>query len=292
MMPYKIKNIKNYLSLVKFSHTIFAMPFALLGYFTAIYMNGYSFDLKILLLVTGCMVTARNAAMAFNRIADRDIDKRNPRTCQREIPGKIISLRQASIFTLINVIIFISLTWFINSLCFYLSPVALLVILGYSFTKRFTFLSHVILGIGLSLAPLGAYLAVTGKFDFIPFFYSCAVLFWVSGFDIIYSLQDIQFDKSNKLYSIPVFVGIEKAMIVSGLFHVISALFILFAAFYQNFGFISWFGTAIFLFLLLYQHLIIKSNNLSRLNMAFSTTNGVASLIFAAFVITDMILNH
>jgi len=282
--------VNNYFALVKFSHTIFAMPFALLGYFTALFINNKSFDVKLLLLVVLCMVLARNAAMAFNRFIDREIDQNNPRTSSREIPSKKIKPLHAGLFVLINALGFVATTWFINDLCFYLSPVALLVILGYSYTKRFTFLSHVVLGLGLSLAPLGAYLAVTGSFDFIPVFYSLAVLFWVSGFDIIYALQDLKFDKDNSLHSIPAFLGAEKAMLISGLFHVISALFILFAAFYQKFGPISWIGTAIFLFLLLYQHLIIKSDNLSRVNVAFFTTNGVASLIFAGLVIVEMII--
>lgn len=283
--------VNNYFSLVKFSHTIFAMPFALLGYFTALFMNDKAFDIKLLGLVVICMVLARNAAMAFNRLIDSNIDKENPRTSNREIPAKKIKPSHAGVFVLVNALGFIGATWFINDLCFYLSPVALLVILGYSYTKRFTFLSHVVLGLGLSLAPLGAYLAVTGSFAFIPVFYSLAVLFWVSGFDIIYALQDLKFDKEKKLHSIPAFLGAEKAMLISGLFHLISALFILFAAFYQKFGTISWIGTAIFLFLLLYQHLIVKSDNLSRVNVAFFTTNGVASLIFAGFVIVDMIIH-
>ncbi|RME06912.1 MAG: 4-hydroxybenzoate octaprenyltransferase, partial [Bacteroidetes bacterium] len=188
--------MKKYLSLVKFAHTVFAMPFALLGYFLAVQLPDRHFDWKLLLLVVLCMVFARNAAMAFNRYLDRNIDKANPRTATREIPAGVISPQSALWFVILNAAGFIATTWFINSLCFLLSPVALLVILGYSFTKRFSALCHLVLGMGLALAPVGAYIAVTGSFATLPVLYGFAVLFWVSGFDIIYALQDDEFDRS------------------------------------------------------------------------------------------------
>ena len=195
--------MKKYLSLIKFSHTIFAMPFALIGFFLA--SQQYNFEWITLLYVVLCMVFARSAAMAFNRYIDRDIDIANERTAQiREIPNRTITAKNALLFVVINAMLFVLTTYFINSLCFALSPIALLTILGYSYTKRFTVLCHLVLGLGLSLAPIGAYLAVSGVFDIIPILFSCVVLFWVSGFDIIYSLQDDDFDKTQKLHSIPV----------------------------------------------------------------------------------------
>ncbi len=182
--------IKNYLSLVKFSHTVFAMPFALTGYFTAVYSHGYGFDLQKLLLIVLCMVFARNAAMGFNRYIDREIDLKNPRTSSREIPGKIITPKNALLFVVVNSILFITTTAFINMLCFALSPLALAVVLGYSYTKRYTWLCHLVLGLGLALAPVGAYLAVSAQFHYVAIIYSLIVLFWVAGFDIIYALND------------------------------------------------------------------------------------------------------
>lgn len=234
------------------------------------------------------MVFARNAAMAFNRYIDRDIDKINPRTAIREIPSGALKASYVLIFAIINAGLFITTTWFINELCFYLSPIALLVILGYSFTKRYTYLSHLILGLGLSFAPIGAYLAVTGKFDWLPLFFSFAVLFWVSGFDIIYALQDEDFDKSQNLRSIPVAIGQKNALMLSNMFHSITALFILYAGFYADFGLWYWIGSGIFIALLFYQHTLVKVNDLSKVNLAFFTTNGIASVIFASFVFLDL----
>jgi 4-hydroxybenzoate polyprenyltransferase len=164
-------------------------------------------------------------------------------------------------------------------------------VLGYSYTKRFTPLCHLILGLGLSLAPIGAYLAVTGQFDLLPILFSLAVLFWVSGFDIIYALQDEEFDKTNKLYSIPAWLGKAKALRVSELLHVFSAACILFAGWLGNFGWLYWIGAAIFIGMLVYQHSIVKPNDLKRVNIAFMTANGIASVVFAIFVIADLFIN-
>ncbi len=207
--------IKNYFSLVKFSHTVFAMPFALIGYSLAVSEPEYNFSLKLLLLIILCMVFARNAAMGFNRLADRKFDALNPRTKNREIPSGIIGSRAAALFVILNAVLFIITTSFINRLTLYLSPVALLIILGYSLTKRFTFLCHFILGLGLSLAPIGAYISLTGRFSIVPLIYSFIVLTWVSGFDIIYALQDDEFDKSNNLHSVPSVAGIKNAILIS-----------------------------------------------------------------------------
>ena len=286
----KTPKVKSYLSLVVFSHTIFAMPFAIIGFLLAVKFEQAEFSWKLFALVIGCMVFARSAAMGFNRFIDRKFDAKNPRTAVREVPAGIISPNAALAFVLVNCALFIGCTFFINPICFYLSPVALLVVLGYSYTKRFTALCHVILGIGLSLAPIGAWLAVTGKFAWLPLLYSFAVIFWVSGFDMIYALQDEGFDRENKLKSMPAWLGTKGALRLSEIFHVISAFFIWFAGWFAEFGIIYWIGAGIYTALLVYQHSIVKPNDLSRVNRAFGTTNGIASVIFASFVIAELFL--
>lgn len=288
--------MKKYLSLVKFSHTIFAMPFALIGLFWGFHVTNLSGEAldkpfwQTILLVTLCMITARNAAMGFNRYIDRDIDAKNARTVQREIPSGIITPQNALYFILINAALFVTITWFINPLCFYLSPVALLVVLGYSLTKRFTALCHFILGLGLSLAPVGAFLAITGRFDWEPIILGIGVLTWVSGFDIIYALQDEAFDKENDLSSIPAWLGKHRALAVSTALHVgTAAMIILFGWMIQE-GWLYWLGAGCFICLLIYQHLLVKPNDLSKVNLAFFTTNGIASVLFAGFVISSLFL--
>ena len=281
--------MKKYLSLIKFSHTIFAMPFALIGFFLA--SQEYNFEWITLLYVMFCMVFARSAAMAFNRYIDRDIDIANERTAQiREIPNGTITAKNALLFVVINAILFVLTTYFINSLCFALSPIALLTILGYSYTKRFTVLCHLVLGLGLSLAPIGAYLAVSGIFDIIPILFSFVVLFWVSGFDIIYSLQDEEFDKTQKLHSIPVLLGKKNALNLAKFLHFVSILLLSQIGNYPEFGTFYWIGFSIFSALLIYQHTLVKHNDLSKVNLAFFTTNGIASIIFGTFVIAEILL--
>ena len=280
--------MRKYLSLIKFSHTIFAMPFALIGFFLATKSN--EFEWITLLYVVFCMIFARSAAMAFNRYIDRDIDAANSRTAQvREIPNGSIKANSALIFVIINSLLFVTTTYLINSLCFLLSPIALLVILGYSYTKRFTALCHLILGLGLALAPIGAYLAVSGKFDVIPLLFSAAVLFWVSGFDIIYSLQDQEFDKEQKLHSIPVLIGTKNALNLSNLLHFLTFSALSIAGSLGDFSLYYWIGFWIFTALLIYQHILVKHNDLSKINLAFFTTNGIASIIFGVFVIVDLL---
>jgi 4-hydroxybenzoate polyprenyltransferase len=242
-------------------------------------------------LVFLCMVFARSAAMAFNRYLDRQFDSKNPRTAAREIPSGIITPKNALLFTILSSLLFVICTFFINRLCFYLSPVALLVVLGYSYTKRFTPLCHLILGLGLSLAPIGAYLAVNGQFALLPMLFSFAVIFWVSGFDIIYALQDEEFDKSQQLYSMPVWLGKAKALRVSEFLHLLSATAILTAGWYGNFGWLYFIGSAIFIVMLGYQHSVIKPNDLRKVNLAFMKANGIASVVFAIFVIADLFIN-
>lgn len=277
------------------------MPFALIGFFLGWYSPFFASQgsndafffysgspyIKFILVIL-CMVTARSAAMAFNRYLDKSFDAKNPRTAIREIPAGIISANSALIFVIVNCIVFIISTWFINKICFFLSPVALFVILFYSYTKRFTALCHLVLGLGLSLAPIGAYLAVTGRFDVLPVLFSFAVLFWVSGFDIIYALQDVDFDLSQNLYSIPSVLGKAKALRVSELLHVLSAGLVISAGFIGSFGLLYWAGVIVFVGMLIYQHSIVKPNDLKRVNLAFMTANGIASIVFACFVLADI----
>jgi 4-hydroxybenzoate polyprenyltransferase len=336
-----MKKVRSYLSLIKFSHTIFAMPFALIGFFIALtgmdyttavvpgwHTEVYQWNLnktigwgpdrlgspqfsddsllgkifagehnntglvaQYFILVVLCMVFARSAAMAFNRYLDRKFDAKNPRTAIREIPAGTLKAGAVLWFTIANCLLFIACCFFINRLCFYLSPVALAVVLGYSYTKRFTPLCHLILGLGLSLAPIGAYLAVTGSFALLPVLFSLTVLFWVSGFDIIYALQDEDFDKSQQLYSIPAWLGKAKALRVSELLHLLSAAAVILAGMYGRFGWLYWAGTAVFMGMLVYQHSIVGPNDLKRVNLAFMTANGIASVVFAIFVISDLFMN-
>ncbi|MBK6398551.1 MAG: UbiA family prenyltransferase [Bacteroidetes bacterium] len=281
--------MNNYLSLVKFSHTVFAMPFALIGFTIAITRPESHFELLLLFKVILCMIFARTAAMAFNRYIDRNIDAQNSRTAVREIPKGVVSPVAALTLVILSSVAFIITTYTINQICFYLSPVALIVVLGYSLTKRFTWLCHLILGIGLSLAPIGAYLAVTGKFDWLPLLFSFTVITWVSGFDIIYALQDEEFDRNLQLNSMPVAFGKKGALNISILLHLLSVAFVFVAGLYLPFGIIYWIGFSVFAILITYQHIIVKPNDLSRVNLAFFTTNGIASIVFSAFVIADLL---
>lgn len=275
--------MKKYFSLVLFAHSVFALPFAIIGFFLAIETTEHEFDWYKLLLMLACMVLARNAAMAFNRYLDRDVDALNPRTATRDVPAGRVSPGQALTFTLTNSALFILATWFINPICFYLSPVALLVVLGYSYTKRFTPLCHLVLGLGLGLAPVGAYLVVTGVFHIVPIFYGIAVLCWVSGFDIIYALQDEDFDRQHNLRSIPVLLGTRGAIRLSEILHVISAIFVMLPLIYIDLGWPYYLGILSYVGLLIYQHRLFTPTDLSRVDRAFMTTNGVASVVFAVF---------
>ena len=279
--------MKNYLSLIKFSHTIFALPFAIIGFVLGMADQEGVFNIQKFLLMLACMVFARSAAMAFNRYIDRAFDEKNPRTKSREIPAGVISPNKALFYVIINSLLFILATYFINPICFYLSPIALLVVLGYSYTKRFTALCHFVLGLGLALAPIGAYLSVTATFSMLPIWYSLAVINWVSGFDIIYAMQDVEIDSELQLNSIPNALGKVHALQLSSLLHVLSFLFVLIPIFFFPFGIYYWIGLGIFAAMLIYQHSIVKPSDLSKVNIAFMTTNGIASVAFALFFLLD-----
>ena len=283
--------LKNYLSLIKFSHTIFALPFALIGFTLAVSKPEHAFTWDKLLFVLLCMIFARSAAMAFNRYIDKDVDTVNPRTAEiREIPNGTIKVGSALRFVIVNCILFMVASYLLNPLCFFLSPIALLVILGYSYTKRFTALCHLVLGLGLALSPIGAYLAVTAKFEALPLLFSGIVLFWVSGFDIIYALQDENFDKQFNLHSIPVLLGKNNALHFSRFMHIITTAIILFIGMnYFTTSTLFWIAASLFIGLLINQHRLVKPDDLSKVNLAFFTNNGIASVIFGVLIILELL---
>lgn len=281
-----------YLSLIKFSHTLFALPFALVGFVLGVLTNNVPWEWSLFVKMLLCMVFARSAAMAFNRWLDRKFDALNPRTATREIPAGVIRPQRALWFTILCCVGFVITTWTINNTVLFLSPVALAVILFYSYTKRFTALCHLVLGLGLSLAPIGAYLCVNPQFNWLPVFFSGMVLTWVSGFDIIYALQDMSFDRSQQLHSIPAKLGLKGALVASALLHVVTTSLVLLAGWYGDFNFAYWIGAGVFIILLTYQHLIVKPNDLSRVNIAFVNTNSAASIAFAVFTIIALFIQY
>jgi 4-hydroxybenzoate polyprenyltransferase len=287
--------MKSYFSLIKFAHTVFALPFAFLSFFLGMKMTDQPFNWNLILLILACMIFARSAAMAFNRYVDRKIDAQNIRTRVREIPSGIISPTSALWFVIAMSAGFIFTTYWINPIVFYLSPVALLVVLGYSYTKRFTWLCHFVLGLGLGLAPVGAYLAVTGHFSLLPVLYGLMVMLWVSGFDILYALQDEAFDREHQLYSVPAEFGQQKAKIIAITLHVLCAGLLLCITYYQaqllpTFGWLHWMGAFGFMGLLFWQHRLVKLYDLAKINQAFFETNGVASVLFGLSVIVDVLI--
>ncbi|MBQ6612110.1 MAG: UbiA family prenyltransferase [Alistipes sp.] len=283
--------ISDYLKLVKFSHTIFAMPFALLSFTYAWMTTEPEKPLWLLLLqVVGCMVFARNVAMGFNRWADREIDARNPRTANREIPAGVISARGAMWFIVINAILFITLAALINPLCGWLSPVALAIVMFYSYCKRFTSLAHIVLGISLGIAPVGAYMAVTGTSTWECWVLALIVITWCSGFDIIYALQDAEFDRENGLHSIPSHFSARTSLIISALLHVASIAFLVVFAMSQPQSWLLWVGCALFTLILASEHYIVTPKHQRNIGIAFGTFNALASLSLATFLILNLVI--
>lgn len=281
--------IAKYASLVKFSHTIFAMPFALIAYAYAIIYENYDFEWLLLVKILFCMVFARNAAMGFNRWADRDIDADNPRTASREIPSGQISPSAAMLFIIANAIGFLIMAGFINKLTLILAPVALFITLGYSYTKRFTAWSHIVLGTALAIAPLGAYIAVTGRLCVIPIILAGLVLSWVAGFDILYSLQDAEYDKSHGLHSIPARFGEKGATAISIAIHLITIYAVVIIG--QNFAWVMPYkiGGLLFIALLILQHIVFLPGKTSSIAKYFGLINGCSSIIYAIFTIWTLV---
>ena len=284
------KSISKYLSLVKFAHTIFAMPFALMAFAYALWSTDAEFSWWLLVQVVLCMVFARNVAMGFNRWADRDIDKENPRTAEREIPAGVISPRKAMIFVVVNAILFIATACTINTLTAILSPVALAVIMFYSYCKRFTALAHIVLGLSLAIAPAGAYIAVTGTLSWAVCLLSLLVLTWCGGFDIIYALQDAEFDRERGLHSIPSTFSVATSLYISIALHCASvAALVAFALFLPQ-SWVLWCGVALFTAILVAEHILVTPKKQRSIGIAFGTLNGLASLTLAAFVIANILI--
>ena len=258
----------------------------------AVYKGEGHFTFLSLAEMVLCMVFVRSAAMAFNRYADSDVDALNPRTENREIPSGVINRTQALGIVVLNAFLFILTTFFINRICFLLSPVALAVVLGYSLTKRFTALSHIFLGLALSLAPVGAYLAVAGHFDVLPMLTSALVICWSGGFDIVYSLQDAQFDRAHGLHSIPSLLGNTMALVVSRILHGICIVLLIEIGYAGEFSILYCIGAVLFSGLLIYQHTLVKPNDLRHINRAFFTSNSFASMLLALFTILDMLFHR
>ena len=278
------------MGLVKFWHTIFAMPFALMAFVFAVATTESDLDWWLLVKVVCCMVTARNVAMGFNRWADRKIDSQNPRTAMREIPQGKISPHAALIFVIVNAILFVVISATINSLTAILSPVALAVVIFYSYCKRFTSAAHLVLGLALGIAPSAAYIAVTGTLTLAPCLLSLLVITWCGGFDIIYALQDVDFDKKSGLHSIPVRFGVARAVYISIALHAVSILSLLLFALQCPQGWLLWIGVALFTLCIIFEHILVTPTKQRNIGIAFGTLNGIASTTLALFVIAQIVL--
>jgi 4-hydroxybenzoate polyprenyltransferase len=277
------------LEAIKFEHTVFALPFALSAALLARDRLPSTWTLAWILVA---MVGARSSAMAFNRIVDLHYDKLNPRTANRALPAGMLKVSEVAVFTIVSAAIFVLAARMLNPLAFTLSPVALVIILGYSFTKRFTTLSHLFLGLALGIAPTAGWIAVTGQLHFAPMVLSAAVIFWTAGFDIIYALQDIDFDRKHGLYSIPAKLGSSKALAISRLFHTTAIMLLALFGLMLQLGTIYYIGIAIIGILLIYEQSLVKPHDLSRVNTAFFVVNGIISIGYFIFTTLDMICRH
>ena len=286
-----MSKIGDYLRLVKFSHTIFAMPFALLSFTYAWLTAPHDAALWVVLLqVVACMVFARNVAMGFNRWADRKIDAENPRTANREIPAGVISSRGAVVFIIINALLFIATTITINPLCAWLSPVALFVVMFYSYCKRFTALAHVVLGISLGIAPVGAYIAVTGTTVVECWLLAAVVTTWCAGFDIIYALQDAEFDRKRGLHSIPSHFSATTSLVISAVLHLASVGLLVWFALSQPQTWLLYVGCVLFALILALEHYLVTPTKQRNIGIAFGTLNAMASMSLAVCLIANLLI--
>ena len=275
------------LDMIKFEHTVFALPFAFIG---ALLAGKGLPPVRQSIWIAVAMVGARSAAMAFNRIADLKYDRLNPRTSGRALPQGNLSVQSALVFTVVMSIIFVFAAWELNTICFYLSFPMLAILLLYSYTKRFTALSHIVLGFAIGCAPLAAWLAIRGEFGWPPVLLSAAVMFWVAGFDLIYALQDVEFDRKAKLFSLPSKFGIAPALRLSTLFHVATVLLLIATAILTNLGWIAYAGIAIVSGILYWEHRLVTPQDLSRINVAFFNLNGYVSVLLLLTFAGDILL--
>jgi 4-hydroxybenzoate polyprenyltransferase len=274
--------------MIKFEHTIFALPFALSA--AAIAARGHGLTVLRLVGIVVAMAAARTAAMGFNRIADRHIDAKNPRTARRELPAGAVSMRAAWTLTLASATAFVATAALLGPLCLALAPVALALLFGYSFTKRFTFLCHLFLGLAIAAGPAGAWIAVRGDFALVPGLLMIAVACWIAGFDVLYALSDRDFDRGAGLHSIPAKFGVPGALAISGALHVVTLAALLVLAPLAHLGAPYLVGVAIVAALLVYEHAIVRPSDLSRLDAAFFTLNGYVSVVFFAATLADVLL--
>jgi 4-hydroxybenzoate polyprenyltransferase len=279
------------LEMIKIEHTVFALPFALMATVVAVHGHWMLFWHKLPWILLA-MVGARSAAMAFNRIVDRTYDAANPRTKMRAIPAGLLSVPQVVLFTIVSCAMLVGAAAMLNPLALYLSPVALLLALGYSYTKRFTAFSHLFLGFALSVAPAGAWIAVTGRLDPPAMFLAGAVIFWLFGFDILYALQDTEFDRENNLHSMSVWLGNERALVVSRIGHGLTVLLLVGMGLTAHLGVFYFIGAAFAAALIVYEQSLVKANDLSKLNLAFFTLNGYISVGLFLFTLTDVLIGH
>ena len=282
-----VRKLKIILNMIKFEHTVFALPFAIMSAFIA--SDGFP-PLDKCGWILLAMVGARSCAMAFNRLADAKIDGENPRTAMRAIPAGLITTGSVWIFTIVSAALLVFSAYKLNPLAFALSPLALGVTMGYSYTKRFTSLSHFWLGLSLSIAPIGAWIAVKGRFDWIPMLLGLSVLLWTAGFDIIYACQDFEFDRRTRLHSIPARFGIRWALRLSSALHLITVAILVGLTVLTNLGILYLIGVVIVTFILIYEHAIVRPNDLSRVNLAFFTLNGMVSLVLSVLSVADLLI--
>jgi 4-hydroxybenzoate polyprenyltransferase len=273
--------------MIKFEHTVFALPFAFIGALLA--RKGLPTGWQIAWIVAA-MVGARSAAMAFNRIADTRFDKLNPRTRGRALPSGTLSTPFVVVFTIMMAGLFVVAAWELNPLCFYLSFPTLAILLTYSYTKRFTSLSHLVLGFSVGCAPLAAWLAIRGQFDWPPVLLSAAVMFWVAGFDLIYALQDIEFDRKAKLFSLPAKLGVAPSLRISTLFHGATVILLSATALSSGLGWIAFSGIAIVTGILYWEHRLVTPQDLSRINVAFFNLNGYVSILLLLTFAGDILI--
>jgi 4-hydroxybenzoate polyprenyltransferase len=285
-----MSGLKMYGRMIKFSHTVFALPFAL----AAVVLAGRTHPVTMTLVgwILLAMVSARSAAMGFNRIVDADIDAKNPRTARREIPAGALSKRAAIVFVLISSVVFVLSAAMINRLCFFLSVPALIILFVYSFTKRFTSFSHLYLGFAISLAPAGAWIAVSGQFDIRICLLSAALLTYIAGFDILYACQDIDFDRREKLFSVPARMGRVTAFHISGILHLLAACFFLSIYFVFDMGPVYVITVILILLLLIIEHRLVRPDNLDRIQMAFFHVNSAISIILFIGILLDDVVGR
>jgi 4-hydroxybenzoate polyprenyltransferase len=291
MVVDPVKALWNTLEMIKIEHSVFALPFALTGALLAVREAGFAVESlggKFLWIVVA-MVGARSAAMAFNRLLDQEIDGRNPRTAGRHLPAGMLSRSFAWVFTAAAAAVFVLAAGMLNRLCLLLSPIALAIVLGYSYTKRFTSLSHLVLGLALGVAPAAAWIAIRGSLDLRILWLTAAVMLWTAGFDIIYSCQDVDFDRRAGLHSIPARLGVARALLTAKQLH--AAMVVCLLLLIRSFGLgpLAVAGVVLIAALLIYEHSLVRPQDLSRVNAAFFTVNGYVSILFGLFWAADML---